>query len=76
MQDFEPLTGWAKSVDRLIAAVEIRAQTTKFNKDHFVKRGVTERFVRTARRWRCSRCSLTRLRAAKAIVPGCAAAGH
>ena len=29
------------------------AQTTKFNKDHFIKRGVTNSFARTALRWRC-----------------------
>lgn len=42
MQDFEPLTGEKVSIASLLPEVP-GAQTTKFNKDHFVKRGVTER---------------------------------
>lgn len=43
MQDFEPLTGEKVSIASLLPETP-GAQTTKFNKDHFVKRGVTERF--------------------------------
>ncbi|HAT6805091.1 TPA: type I-E CRISPR-associated protein Cse1/CasA [Citrobacter freundii] len=43
MQDFEPLTGDKVSVASLLPEIP-GAQTTKFNKDHFVKCGVTERF--------------------------------
>ncbi|WP_159317467.1 type I-E CRISPR-associated protein Cse1/CasA [Salmonella enterica] len=43
MQDFEPLTGEKVSIASLLPEIP-GAQTTKFNKDHFVKRGVTERF--------------------------------
>ncbi|EHF7786521.1 type I-E CRISPR-associated protein Cse1/CasA [Salmonella enterica] len=43
MQDFEPLTGEKVTVASLLPETP-GAQTTKFNKDHFVKRGVTERF--------------------------------
>jgi len=43
MQDFEPLIGDKVSIASLLPEIP-GAQTTKFNKDHFVKRGVTERF--------------------------------
>ncbi|MGU6839780.1 type I-E CRISPR-associated protein Cse1/CasA, partial [Salmonella enterica subsp. enterica serovar Infantis] len=43
MQDFEPLSGEKVSIASLLPEIP-GAQTTKFNKDHFVKRGVTERF--------------------------------
>lgn len=43
MQDFEPLTGEKVSIASLLPEIP-GAQTTKFNKDHFIKRGVTERF--------------------------------
>lgn len=43
MQDFERLTGEKVSIASLLPEIP-GAQTTKFNKDHFVKRGVTERF--------------------------------
>lgn len=43
MQDFEPLSGETVSIASLLPEIP-GAQTTKFNKDHFVKRGVTERF--------------------------------
>ncbi len=41
MQDFEALTGDKVQVASLLPDVP-GAQTTKFNKDHFIKRGVTE----------------------------------
>lgn len=43
MQDFEPLRGEKVSIASLLPETP-GAQTTKFNKDHFIKRGVTERF--------------------------------
>ncbi|MTH45350.1 type I-E CRISPR-associated protein Cse1/CasA [Intestinirhabdus alba] len=43
MQDFAPLTGEKVSIAALLPEIP-GAQTTKFNKDHFIKRGVTERF--------------------------------
>lgn len=43
MQDFEPLSGEKVSIASLLPEIP-GAQTTKFNKDHFVKRGVTEHF--------------------------------
>ena len=43
MQDFEPLTGEKVSIASLLPEIP-GAQTTKLNKDHFVKRGVTECF--------------------------------
>lgn len=43
MQDFEPLSGEKVSIASLLPEIP-GAQTTKFNKDHFIKRGVTERF--------------------------------
>ncbi|EBU8550802.1 type I-E CRISPR-associated protein Cse1/CasA, partial [Salmonella enterica subsp. enterica serovar Oranienburg] len=43
MQDFEPLTGEKVSIASLLPETP-GVQTTKFNKDHFIKRGVTERF--------------------------------
>ncbi|QMF21085.1 type I-E CRISPR-associated protein Cse1/CasA [Citrobacter freundii] len=43
MQDFEPLSGEKVSIASLLPEIP-GAQTIKFNKDHFVKRGVTERF--------------------------------
>lgn len=43
MQDFEPLSGEKVSIASLLPEIP-GAQTTKLNKDHFVKRGVTERF--------------------------------
>lgn len=43
MQDFEQLSGEKVSIASLLPEIP-GAQTTKFNKDHFVKRGVTERF--------------------------------
>ena len=41
MQDFEALTGDKVQVASLLPEIP-GAQTTKFNKDHFIKRGVTE----------------------------------
>lgn len=41
MQDFEALTGDKVPVASLLPEIP-GAQTTKFNKDHFIKRGVTE----------------------------------
>lgn len=52
MQDFDSLAGDKVSVASLLPEVP-GAQTTKFNKDHFIKRGVTNSFARTALRWRC-----------------------
>lgn len=43
MQDFEPLSGEKVSIATLLPEIP-GAQTTKLNKDHFVKRGITERF--------------------------------
>lgn len=43
MQDFEPLTGDKDSIASLLPEIP-GTQTKKFNKDHFVKRGVTEHF--------------------------------
>ncbi|CBG89776.1 type I-E CRISPR-associated protein Cse1/CasA [Citrobacter rodentium] len=42
MQDFEPLAGEKVSIASLLPEIP-GAQTIKFNKDHFIKRGVTER---------------------------------
>lgn len=42
MQDFEPLAGEKISIATLLPEIP-GAQTTKLNKDHFIKRGVTER---------------------------------
>ncbi|WP_252496214.1 type I-E CRISPR-associated endoribonuclease Cas2e, partial [Escherichia coli] len=41
MQDFEALTGDKVPVASLLPEIP-GAQTTKFNKDHFIKRGVLE----------------------------------
>lgn len=43
MQDFAPLTGDKDSIASLLPEIP-GVQTKKFNKDHFIKRGVTERF--------------------------------
>ena len=43
MQDFETLGGETVSIASLLPEIP-GVQTTKFNKDHFVKRGVTEHF--------------------------------
>ena len=43
MQDFEALTGEKVSIASLLPETP-GAQTIKLNKDHFVKRGITERF--------------------------------
>ncbi|AJF74639.1 CRISPR-associated protein CasA [Raoultella ornithinolytica] len=43
MQDFEPLPGEKISIASLLPEIP-GAQTIKFNKDHFIKRGVTEFF--------------------------------
>ncbi|MDX6041736.1 type I-E CRISPR-associated protein Cse1/CasA [Scandinavium lactucae] len=43
MQDFSPLVGDAISIATLLPETP-GGQTTKLNKDHFVKRGVSERF--------------------------------
>ncbi|TLV21296.1 type I-E CRISPR-associated protein Cse1/CasA [Klebsiella indica] len=48
MQDFEPIGGEKVSIASLLPEIP-GAQTTKFNKDHFVKRGVTQHF--------CSHCA-------------------
>ncbi|ELY3084769.1 type I-E CRISPR-associated protein Cse1/CasA [Klebsiella aerogenes] len=43
MQDFEPLNGEKVSIASLLPEIP-GVQTTKLNKDHFVKRGVKDRF--------------------------------
>ncbi|WP_254557759.1 type I-E CRISPR-associated protein Cse1/CasA, partial [Salmonella enterica] len=43
MQDFEPLSVEKVSIASLLPEIT-GSQTTKINKDHFVKRDVTERF--------------------------------
>lgn len=43
MQDFEPLTGEKVSIALLLPEIP-GEQTKKLNKDHFIKRGVTEHF--------------------------------
>lgn len=48
MQDFEALTGDKVPVASLLPEIP-GVQTTKFNKDHFIKRGVTEHL--------CPQCS-------------------
>lgn len=43
MQDFEHFSGEEISIAQLLPEIP-GAQTIKFNKDHFIKRGITERF--------------------------------
>lgn len=60
MQDFEPLTGEKIPISSLLPETP-GAQTTKYNKDHFIKRGVTERF--------CPHCSALALFALQLNAP-------